>query len=374
MNDGEVLNDMNEVPEEEPQWSNQNICRFLSYFERRPMMTKWVCPIEEQETMKFSIWEKLQDTFDIKAVKFFSFTEKDEVYVYPLIETYEGERCLITEAEDKYYMYRVFCSQDLHALSVIALQNRSMMSNIWYVISFFASYVSLLLTEDGNIRRLCMILLSGMICQLIQYYMTYKYFCVRQQCCSESIPHVRTFLREYVWAMETRNRFWMIFFLVMFFINTSVSFLFLQSGVLQRFAAFAIAFFLSFSFAFDLVIEDENEPEDEKGKQERQNRNFVYFFASSCFLLVWIIVINFVIPDAFYRLLFRSFIDVMPAFIQKLSQIYFFEILFFIIKAVFYFALPPAAAGKVAQLAYLFVRRRRKRLFQQNENHANDLH
>jgi len=219
-----------------------------------------------------------------------------------------------------------------------------------------------------------MILLSGMICQLIQYYMTYKYFCVRQQCCSESIPHVHTFLREYVWAMETRNRFWMIFFLVMFFINTSVSFLFLQSGVLQRFAAFAIAFFLSFSFAFDLVIEDENEPEDEKGKQERQNRSFVYFFASSCFLLVWIIVINFVISDAFYRLLFRSFIDVMPAFIQKLSQIYFFEILFFIIKAVFYFALPPAAAGKVAQLAYLFVRRRRKRLFQQNENHANDLH
>ena len=114
--------------------------------------------------------------------------------------------------------------------------------------------------------------------------------------------------------------------------------------------------------------------EDEKGKQERQNRSFVYFFASSCFLLVWIIVINFVISDAFYRLLFRSFIDVMPAFIQKLSQIYFFEILFFIIKAVFYFALPPAAAGKVAQLAYLFVRRRRKRLFQQNENHVNDLH
>ena len=112
---------------------------------------------------------------------------------------------------------------------------------------------------------------------------------------------------------------------------------------------------------------------------KKENKNgkigtLFIFFASSCFLLVWIIGINFVIPDAFYRLLFRSFIDVMPAFIQKLSQIYFFEILFFIIKAVFYFALPPAAAGKVAQLAYLFVRRRRKRLFQQNENHVNDLH
>lgn len=374
MDEEQLLNKTDEEAENEPKWSNQNICRFLSYFGRRPMMTKWVCLIEEQENMKFSIWEKLQDTFDIKAVKFFSFTEKDKVYVYPLIETYERERFLITEAEDKYYMYGVSCSQDLYALSVIALQNCSLMSNIWYIVSFFASYVPLLFIESGNIRRLCMILLSGIICQLIQYYMTYKYFCVRQQCCSESIPHVRIFLKEYVWEMETRNRFWMIFFLMMVFINTSVSFLFLQSGVLQRLAVFAIVFFASFSFAFDLVIEDENEREDEKGKQERQNRSFVYFFASSCFLLVWIIVINFVIPDAFYRLLSISFINVMPAFLQKLSQIYFFEILFFIIKAVFYFALPPTAAGKVAQLAYLFVRRRRKRLFQQNENHANDLH
>ena len=120
----------------------------------------------------------------------------------------------------------------------------------------------------------------------------------------------------------------MIFFLVMFFINTSVSFLFLQSGVLQRFAAFAIAFFVSFSFAFDLVIEDENEPEDEKGKQERQNRSFVYFFASSCFLLVWIIVINFVIPDAFYRLLFRSFLDVMPALYRNCHRFIFLKFSF----------------------------------------------
>ena len=92
--------------------------------------------------------------------------------------------------------------------------------------------------------------------------------------------------------------------------------------------------------------------EDEKGKQERQNRSFVYFFASSCFLLVWIIVINFVIPDAFYRLLFRSFIDVMPAFIQKLSQIYFFEILFFIIKAVFYFAFELVLYGVISNFAF----------------------
>lgn len=374
MDEEQLLKKTDESAEKEPVWSNRNVCQFFSCFDRRPMMTKWVCSIEEQENMKFSIWEKLRDTFDMKAVKFFAFTEKDKVYVYPLIETYEGERCLITEAEDKYYMYGVSLSQDLHTLPVIALQNCNLMSNIWYIVSFFSGYVPLFFIESGNVRRLCTIVLSGIICQLIQYYMTYKYFCVRQRCCSEGICNVRHFFGEYIWAKETRDQFWLILFFMMVLIYMSVSFLVLESGILQRLAVLLIVFFTSFSFAFDLVIEYENMRQDEKGEQERKNRRFIQFFASFCFLLAWIIVIDFVIPVTFSRFLFMPIIDIMPAFIQEVSEFLFFGNIFFILKVILFFGLPPALAGKAAQLIYSFVRRRRKRLLRQVGNHANDLH